>query len=69
MNRTKYVIRLAKLDGNVYLKNHPSGHQWTTEIAEAVDFDTMTGANAYAIMELGLAVEDYTVEPFHFSVV
>lgn len=59
---TKYMIKLV---GGFYLANHPSGHFWTLDVERSSYFDTVTGANAYAIMELGLSLDSYTIEPMH----
>ncbi len=61
MSMNKYVIKLVNryLQGNVYLE---AGQKWTNDIAKAKTFDTVTGANAHAIMVLELTLEQFYVE-------
>lgn len=55
---TKYLINR---DG-LYLADNPSLHHWTEEQDKAKQFDFMVSADCVAIMELGLSIEDYTIE-------
>jgi hypothetical protein len=54
----KFVINREGL----YLANHPSQGHWTEDIAKAMEFDYMVIADATAIIDLGLSIEDYELE-------
>lgn len=58
MNMIKYVIK----QGPYYFSNHISRLQWTDCLEEAKQFNSMIGAEGYAVMELGLNLEEYAVK-------
>lgn len=65
--RTEYVIRLtaeSKL-GGWFVAASGNGRHWTQTVSEAKRFEFMTSANVHAVMELGLALEQYEVVPVH----
>jgi hypothetical protein len=58
---TKYVIKW----GNVYLANRigVSGFHCTEHIEDALQFNSMIGAEGYAIMRVDLNLNEYKVIP------
>jgi hypothetical protein len=56
VTRTRYAVRLTS---GIYAS--PYRH-WTMEAAQASRFESVTAANIYAVNELGLELDDYTVE-------
>ena len=53
----KYLIKC----GNLFLSNHPSNHHWTEDIDRAKRFDFLLSADAIAIMELSLNIDEYEI--------
>lgn len=58
---TKYVIKW----GSVYLASRigVSGFHVSENIEDAMQFDSMIGAEGYAIMRVDLPLEEYSVQP------
>ena len=58
---TKYVIKW----GDVYLASRfgASGFHCTEHIEDALQFDSMIGAEGYAIMRVDLKLDEYKVVP------
>jgi hypothetical protein len=55
-SRPRYAVRLTS---GIYAS--PNRH-WTQDTAHAQAFDLITSANIYAVNELGLELDDFTVE-------
>jgi hypothetical protein len=56
VRRRRYAVRLTS---GIYAS--PNRH-WTQDTAQAQVFDMITSANIYAVNELGLELDDFTVE-------
>jgi hypothetical protein len=55
-SRPRYAVRLTS---GIYAS--PNRH-WTQDTTHAQRFDLITSANIYAVNELGLELDDFTVE-------
>jgi hypothetical protein len=56
VTRTRYAVRLTS---GAYAAPH---WHWTLEAAQASRFESVTAANIYAVLDLGLELEEFSVE-------